>query len=67
MYPPVPSLLPRRVPKGGAMVDGEFVPGGTTLGVHQLSTYRSEANFKNAHEFRPVSVVALSCDIWHLS
>ncbi|USW47667.1 Putative cytochrome P450 [Septoria linicola] len=53
MYPPVPSLLPRRVPKGGAMVDGEFVPGGTTLGVHQLATYRSEANFKHAHEFRP--------------
>lgn len=26
LYPPVPAILPRRVPTGGALIDGEFVP-----------------------------------------
>ena len=53
MYPPVPSTLPRKVPEGGMAISGEWVPEGTTIGVHHLATYRSEAHFKHAYEFRP--------------
>lgn len=53
IYPPVPARLPRVTPKGGAIICDEFVPEGTQIGVHQLSTYRNEANFKNPYEFRP--------------
>lgn len=52
-YPPVPTGLNRKVPKGGATICGEFVPEDTSMSVHQFSTYRSEDNFKNAYEFRP--------------
>lgn len=31
MYPPVPTGLPRLVPKGGATICGEFVPEGVRL------------------------------------
>ncbi|TKA82885.1 hypothetical protein B0A55_01177 [Friedmanniomyces simplex] len=53
MYPPVPVLLPRRVPDGGMAVDGQWIPGGTTIGGHHQSTYRSETHFKDADEFHP--------------
>jgi cytochrome P450 len=53
MYPPVPSELPRMVPAGGATVCGEWIPGGTTLGVHHLSTYRNEKLFRKPYEFHP--------------
>ncbi|KAM3418416.1 hypothetical protein BST61_g4405 [Cercospora zeina] len=53
MYPPVPTLLPRIAPEDGVIICGEFVPGGTVVGVHQLATYRSEAHFKDALDFRP--------------
>lgn len=51
MYPPVPTWLPRDVPEGGLVLDGQFVPGGTVVGVHQLSTYRE--CFSDPYEFRP--------------
>ncbi|KAI6908252.1 cytochrome P450 [Hortaea werneckii] len=53
MYPPVPTSLPRVVPEGGMVIDGNFVPEGTTIGVHHLSTYRMESHFKNANEWHP--------------
>lgn len=28
LYPPTPGIIPRRVPKGGAFIDGKFVPEG---------------------------------------
>lgn len=28
LYPPVPGYLPRKVPMGGASIDGQYVPGG---------------------------------------
>lgn len=31
IYPPVPSALPRTVPRGGAQVCGEWLPGGVSL------------------------------------
>jgi cytochrome P450 len=53
MYPPVPSALPRKVPAGGAEICGEWVPGGTTVGVHHLSTYRDPECFRKPYEFHP--------------
>jgi len=31
IYPPIPAMLPRVVPKGGACVNGQYVPGGVSL------------------------------------
>jgi cytochrome P450 len=53
MYPPVPAELPRKVPVGGATICGEWLPEGTTLGVHHLATYRNEKFFRKAGEFHP--------------
>lgn len=35
------------------MIAGDFIPEGTSVGVHQLATFRFEENFKFAKEFRP--------------
>lgn len=51
--PPGPGTFPRVVPPSGKMVCGEWVPGGTAVGVHILATNRSSRNFKNADEFHP--------------
>lgn len=53
LYPPVSITMPRRVPEGGATIDGRFVAAGTTVGVNHLSCYRSSCNFGNAMSFRP--------------
>ena len=53
MYPPVPIKLPRVTPPGGATIDGYSVPGGVSVGVHNLSTYRMEEHFKKPYEFHP--------------
>ncbi|KAM3420686.1 hypothetical protein BST61_g3940 [Cercospora zeina] len=53
MYPPVPIALPRVTPKGGAILEGTFVPEDTIVGVPQQALHRSSALFHNAHEFRP--------------
>lgn len=53
MYPPVPSALPRKVPAGGATVCGEWLPEGTSIGVHHLATYRNEDYFRKPYEFHP--------------
>lgn len=53
LYPPSPSTLPRFVPGRGEMIDGKWVPGGTAVGVHQLSAGRMEGNFRRAGEFLP--------------
>lgn len=53
LYPPVPVSLPRRVPIGGEMIDGNYVPAETTVGVHHYSTYRSAHNFYRPNDFLP--------------
>jgi cytochrome P450 len=30
IYPSIPSMLPRLVPQGGAVIDGQYVPGGVS-------------------------------------
>ncbi|KAI7787587.1 isotrichodermin c-15 hydroxylase [Diaporthe eres] len=53
LCPPGPGTFPRRVPEGGRVVCGQFVPGGVSVGVHQVSTHRSPGNFREPLEFRP--------------
>lgn len=45
MQPPVPGGLQRLVPKGGMVLDGLFVPEGTTVSVVE---FRSELGFSGA-------------------
>lgn len=52
-YPSVPSILPRVTNKEGNVIAGKFVPGNTTVGVHQWSAYRSEQNFYKPEQFLP--------------
>ena len=53
MYPPVPIALPRRTPKDGSVVNGQWVPGDVTIGVNHFATYRMPEHFKDADEFHP--------------
>lgn len=53
MHSPSPSSLGRFVPKGGELIDGRFVPGGTTVGVHQHAAYHLPSNFHLADDFCP--------------
>lgn len=61
VYPPVAVTLPRVVPHGGEMMDGLYVPAGTTVGVNHLATYRSERNFHRPSDFVPERWLA-GCD-----
>lgn len=51
IWPAIPSSLPRA--SHGCFIDGNWVPGGTKVGVHQWSAYRSERNFTRPEEFLP--------------
>ena len=53
MHPPNPSTIPRFVPKEGAMIEEEWVPGGIAGGVHQLSSGLASWNFTRAKEYLP--------------
>ncbi|CAL5865821.1 uncharacterized protein PFLUO_LOCUS27 [Penicillium psychrofluorescens] len=53
VYPPVPSIIPRVVPKGGALIDGEFVPEGISVSGAHFSTYHAESLFAEPDSFIP--------------
>lgn len=53
MHPPNPSTLPRWVPADGEVIEGAWVPGGTAVGVHQLSAGLADWNFARARTFLP--------------
>lgn len=53
LCPPGPAVFPRVVPEGGRAVCGQFVPGGFTVGVHQLAADRSSHNFADPESFAP--------------
>ncbi|KAL8817259.1 MAG: hypothetical protein Q9191_008181, partial [Dirinaria sp. TL-2023a] len=53
VYPPIPASLPRVTGLGGEMIDGNFVPPNTSVGVHQWATYRSSSNFTDSQSFLP--------------
>ncbi|KAF2275245.1 cytochrome P450 [Westerdykella ornata] len=53
IYTPVPKQGNRIVPKGGVMMAGQWVPGGTSVEVSQYATSLSETNFRNPNSFVP--------------
>jgi hypothetical protein len=54
VYPPGPTIAPRRTPKGCMTnIAGYQVPGWTMVGVHALSATHSRANFREPDTFIP--------------
>ena len=53
LAPAGPSEFPRDVLPGGATIDGEFYPPGTTVGIHQWSLGRLHDVYGDANRFRP--------------
>ncbi|KAH6615956.1 cytochrome P450 [Chaetomium sp. MPI-SDFR-AT-0129] len=53
MYPPVPTGLPRVVPRGGANIAGNYVPEKTVVAVHQWAMYHNDAHFKDPFVYHP--------------
>lgn len=42
LHPPVPSMLQRKTPSEGIMIDGTFIPGNTIVSCPQYVIGRSE-------------------------
>jgi len=53
LFPPFWGAAPRKVPEGGAMICGGFVPATTTVSIYHRAMYTMEKNFKNSGEFIP--------------
>ncbi|KAK1985953.1 cytochrome P450 [Colletotrichum cereale] len=53
MRPVVAAVIPRVGPPGGAMVDGYFIPEGTTVGVPQWATHHTDTNFSEHDSYLP--------------
>lgn len=53
LSPPLLSILPRVVDKGGMIVEGEFFPEGITLGIPHYAMHRDPANFPEPHSYIP--------------
>ncbi|KAL4894419.1 benzoate 4-monooxygenase cytochrome P450 [Aspergillus ambiguus] len=52
-YPPLAGINPRCVPTGGAVINGQFVPAGTSVSVGFLSAFQSSSNFAEPDSFIP--------------
>lgn len=53
IFPSAPIGFTRSVPADGDTVDGDFIPGGTTVSTCAWAATHSEDNFKDAYQFRP--------------
>lgn len=53
IFPLAHVSLPRIVPPGGATVCGDWLPGGTSVGVTPWAASHSQQNFKQAEDFIP--------------
>lgn len=58
VYPPSPNTFPRIVPGKGEEVEGQWVPGGTTIGVHPYAAARHADNFYRPEDFLPERWIA---------
>ncbi|KAJ5421525.1 Cytochrome P450 [Penicillium cf. griseofulvum] len=53
LHPPIPSGFPRLTPEEGIVVDGTYIPGGTTVTVPLWVMGRSEEVYESPLEFIP--------------
>jgi cytochrome P450 len=53
LFPPSPASQQRVVPKGGATIDGYYVPAGTTVAVPPWVATHSKLNFHEPDMFKP--------------
>lgn len=53
LYAPSPPLFPRVTPRGGATIDGYFIPGGVSVACSAYVLHRNEAVFPDSERFRP--------------
>ncbi|CAG8053445.1 unnamed protein product [Penicillium olsonii] len=53
VYPPIPSMLPRIVPEGGAMINDRYVPASTSVSMSPYSTFHAAGHFKYPDTFIP--------------
>ncbi|EFR00575.1 averantin oxidoreductase [Nannizzia gypsea CBS 118893] len=53
IFPPVPGIMSRTIPKGGQYLCGYWFPERTIVSVSQFSAYHSERYFSRAEEFIP--------------
>ncbi|KAL4937743.1 cytochrome P450 [Aspergillus oleicola] len=53
LAPPFVGTLPRQVPICGVSICGQFVPGGTTVGIHNWSITHSRRFWRDPELFRP--------------
>ncbi len=53
LYPPGAINMPRTVPPGGALIDGQYVPGGSVVGIAQYAAYRSKTHWVEPITFAP--------------
>lgn len=53
LFPPSPASQQRVVPRGGATIDGVYLPAGSTVACPPWASTRSKLNFCEPDEFRP--------------
>jgi len=53
VFPPSPNTFPRIVPGNGEIIEGKWVPGGMTVGVHPFAATHHPDNFYRPDDFLP--------------
>ncbi|CRL28245.1 Cytochrome P450 [Penicillium camemberti] len=53
IFPPGPAVFPRRVPRGGGVIDGHWIPGGTQVGIAHFCINHSKENFVDPGSYIP--------------